>query len=245
MDDPIKLPSSSYEQLCRIIMGYAQINKPASLSDISKRTGIGPTVVSGNNGFLLNIGVIEGGNNKSATAIGKKLGDALSHDLEHEAALIYQDLIENNEFLKNLVGAIRIRKGMDEAALKAHVGYSAGAPKSSAVITGTGTVVEILKRSGTIEERDGKLVAASSAGISSPSAIIPVTPVTIEAPGVIEVVTKRHFSASTGVSGAAVSISIEVQVACKPSELDGLGQKLRAVLDELEKPREDLPGADD
>ncbi len=245
MDDPIKLPSSSYEQLCRIIMGYAQINKPASLSDISKRTGIGPTVVSGNNGFLLNIGVIEGGNNKSATATGKRLGDALSHDLEHEIALIYQDLIENNEFLKNLVGAIRIRKGMDEAALKAHVGYSAGAPKSSAVVTGTGTVVEILKRSGTIEERDGKLVAASSAGLSSPSAIIPATPVTIEAPGGIEVVTKRHFPASTGVSGAAVSISIEVQVTCQPSDLDGLGQKLRAVLDELEKPREDLPGADD
>lgn len=244
MDDPIKLPSSSYEQLCRIIMGYAQINKPASLSDISKRTGIGPTVVSGNNGFLLNIGVIEGGNNKSATAIGKRLGDALSHDLEHEVALIYHDIIENNEFLKNLVGAIRIRKGMDEAALKAHVGYSAGAPKSSAVLTGTGTVVEILKRSGAIEERDGKLVAASPSGLSAPSTPVSPTPVTIDAPGGIEVVTKRHFDTNADIPGASVSIKIEVQVACAPSDLDGLGQKLRAVLDELERPREVSPGAD-
>lgn len=236
MDDPIKLPSSSYEQLCRIIMGYAQINKPASLGDVSKRTGIGPTVVSGNNGFLLNIGVIEGGNNKAATAIGKRLGDALSHDLEDEIASIYQDIIENNEFLKNLVGAIRIRKGMDEAALKAHVGYSAGAPKSAAVVTGTGTVVEILRRSKAIEERDGKLVAASSSASSQNIAVPPS--VTIETPGSVELVTKRRFTQITS-DGPAVTISIEVQVACQPSDLDGLGKKLRAVLDEIQSPPEE------
>lgn len=238
MEESVKLPSSSYEQLCRIVMGYAQIGKAASLGDVSKRTGIHDTVISGNNKFLMNLGIIEGGKNKVITPVGKKLGDALSHDLESEVSDIYRDIVDSNEFLRNLVGAIRIRKGMDEAALKAHIGYSAGAAKSSSVTTGTGTVVEILKRSGAIEERDGKLLAVGqSSSASSGSAVGGVVVAPIQSPTGLQATMVQ----SSG-SGLDVRISIDVQIVCKPSEIDDLGTKIRQLLVQLRESDENIDG---
>ena len=161
MDTSVKLPSSSYDELAKIIMGYGNFSKEGSLSDIAKIVGVGTTVVSGNSGFLLGVGIVEGGNKKKITSLGNRLAKAIEHSQEEETGRLWREVAEENEFLKSLVASVRIRRGMDDGALRSHVAFSAGQSKTQAVRTGSGTVIEILKKAGLLREEDGKLVADS------------------------------------------------------------------------------------
>jgi hypothetical protein len=226
MDENIKLPGSSFEEVAKIIQGYAVANRPVSLDEVSKRIGVHPTIVSRNNGFLLSVGVLEGGKNKAVTPLGKSLGDALGHNLEEEVRRILQQVVESSEFLKNVVGAIRIRRGMDEISLKAHIAYSAGQSKSQGVMTGTGTVVELLRRAGLIEETDGKWQAVAVPLVdrseSTTSAAIDLSPIS------------RLSPAYSPAGPTSISLQIQVRVECTPDQLDGLGRRLRDVVAEFE-----------
>lgn len=227
-----KLPSSSFQEVSKIIQAYAQINRAASLEDVSKRIGMNSTTVSGNNGFLLSLGIIEGGKSKAATAIGKKLGDALGHSLEDETRYLMRQIVESSEFLKSVLGAIRIRRGMDESALRSHIAYSAGAGKTPAVLTGAGAVVELLWRSGAIEPEDGRYIVSSSA-YQEPSTDQPPqsnlsSAVPIRTVGPDKLVALPAISTSSG-----ITLAIEVRINCSVDELNGLGEKLKALVEQL------------
>jgi hypothetical protein len=222
MEDNIKLPGSSFDEVSKIIQGYAQINRAASLGEISRRIGMHSTIISRNNGFLISIGILEGGRDKVITKTGKRLGDALNHELEPETREILREIVESNEFLKNLIGAVRIRKGMDEGALKAHVAYSAGQAKSQGVMTGTGTVVEILKRAGVIEEKDGKLIV-------SPPTLSSVTVAPLHSENPLAVTRSTRV-----VSGNFnTNVVININISCTPTDLIHLGSQLRSLLAEI------------
>jgi hypothetical protein len=126
MDEQVKLPSSSYEEVCKIIAGYARLDKETSLDEISRITGMHRTAVSGNNGFLTTVGIVEGGNRKTVTNLGRQLGLAIEHQQQEEISQGWRNIIGANSFLKNLISSVRIRRGMDISSLRAHVAYSAG-----------------------------------------------------------------------------------------------------------------------
>lgn len=222
-DAEFKLPSSSYEEVMKIVQAYALINKPASLDDVSKRIGTNPTTVSSNNGFLISIGVIGGSKSKSVTPLGKQLGDALSHGIDDEVRRLLRAIVDEAEFLKNVLGAIRIRRGMEEGALKAHIAYSAGVSKSASVMTGAGAIIELMKHSGAIEEEDGKLVVASGSTTSPQTAISDS-----QAPQVVPL--QDRLVLTPAGSAGSIALSIEVHVSSTVAELDGLGEKLRAIV---------------
>ncbi len=227
MEDSIKLPGSSFDEVSKIIQGYAQINRAASLGEISRRIGMHSTIISRNNGFLISIGILEGGRDKIITKTGKRLGDALNHELEPETGEILREIVESNEFLKNLIGAVRIRKGMDEGALKAHVAYSAGQAKSQGVMTGTGTVVEILKRAGVIEEKDGKLVVSQpTASTPGPSNLAVANPA-MDTP----IAAVRSNNPAPGEFNTNITINININ--CTPDQLARLGGQIRSLLGEI------------
>ena len=231
-DADFKLPGSSYDEVVKIIQAYALINRPASLDDVSKRIGMNPTMVSSNNGFLLSIGVIGGGKSKSVTPLGKQLGDALSHAIEDEVRRLLRSIVDETEFLKNVLGAIRIRRGMEEGALKAHIAYSAGVSKSATVMTGAGAIIELMKRSGAVEEEDGKIVVALS---STPGT--QTTP--SEPPPQPAIPSQDTVTLTPAGLGGSISLSIEVHVNSTVAELDGLGEKLRAIVDEFNRSAEE------
>ncbi len=110
MEESVKLPSASYDELAKVIAGYSRVEKDASLDEIGKTIGMGRTRVSANNGFLLGFGLIEGGNKKKATPIGKKLGQAIEHNLEGEIVDLWRKIIENSDFLRNLVSLGHLEK---------------------------------------------------------------------------------------------------------------------------------------
>ena len=223
-NDTFKLPRSSLDELFKIVQGYSTIDDPASLGDVSKKTGIHRTSISKNVGFLLSLGVIEGGRFKSPTDLGRKLGHALMHNVEDEVARILGDLVVESEFLKSVLAAVRIRKGMEDTSLRAHIAYSAGQSRTGSTTVGTAAVVELLKRSGHLEPDDGKLIVSTPARRSPDS-----EPATLAQK---DAATLRAATPTPDLTWP-FAISIKVELRCEPADLDNLGTQLRKVVDDF------------
>lgn len=223
--EKFKLPRSSYEELCRIIKAYGRLDRLAYLEEVTRLSGIGKTTVSSNNAFLLAVEIIEGGKTKIATDKGRQLAQVLEHNLPEEIMNAWGGIVEGSDFLNKMVLAVRIRKGMEISSLEAHIAYSAGQPKSKYVMTGARTVIDILRNSGLVKEEDDRIV---------PEEIVPAkeavsAPERKPAPSVTKVPTVEVTTPS------GVSLHIEVHIDAKPSELEGLGEKLRALIESLSK----------
>ncbi len=232
-NDRFKPPGSSIDEVFKVVQGYASFGKAGSLSDIAKTTGLHETSISRNVGFLLSIGILEGGRNKSSTEIGKKLGLALMHNVSEEVESTLAEIVAKDEFLKSVLAAVRIRKGMDETSLRAHIAYSAGLSKTGST-TGTGAVVELLKRSGHLKAEDGKLVVSAPIARTPSDEAGPIQE--RHDPTAIQSVTRMVETT------APFSISIKIEVRCEPSDLDDLGLKLRKVVDDFSKHGADSAG---
>src|SRR3972149_11556028 len=127
-EERFRLPSSSYEELVKIVKAYGNLTKEAVPAEVSQLAVVHPTVVSHNNAFLVTIGVITGGKKKMVTEKGRALARALDHDMPDAITQNWREIVLSNEFMQKLVTAVRIRKGMEPSTLQAHVAYSAGIP---------------------------------------------------------------------------------------------------------------------
>ena len=148
------------------------------------------------------------------------------HDVPEQIEESLGGIVAEDEFLQNVLAAVRIRKGMDESSLRAHIAYSAGQSKTGSTTTGTAAVVELLKRSGHLKLDDGKLI------ISSLAPRFPATEPTVPdraKPAVTQSVTKAVDPTSP------FAISIKIEVRCEPQDLEGLGTRLRKVVTDFSK----------
>jgi hypothetical protein len=231
-DEPFKLPCSSYDELCKLIVAYGRQSGPASLTDVSHLAGVATTTISANNAFLANIGVIEGGQSKSPTEVGKRLAAALEHSIVPDIRKTWQDIISNNEFLNKMVLSVKIRKAIESTSMESHIAYSAGQAKSSRTATGARTVIEILKGSGLVQEADGKLTLADNIEQSFEAAPKGTSaPATHGAPPTPTVSSgKESMTINTNQNA---NLTIELRIEAKPSELEGLGAQIRKLLDEI------------
>jgi len=151
-----KLPQSSFSELTKLIIAFAKSKSPSSLADLNKLTGIHTTIISANNGFLDTIDAIKGGNSKEATEIGKKLGLALSNNMDTEISKNIELLLSKNEFIESMLTALDIKPRSTED-FQSHIAYSLGKELKSRNKTGTGTLIEMLKTANLIEEKEGLL----------------------------------------------------------------------------------------
>lgn len=228
-EEKFKLPRSSYDELCKIIKSYGRLTKPASLDEVAKLCTINKTGISANNAFLANIELIDGGKLKSATRKGKELANALEHDLPEQVQTNWSIVVRENEFLDKMAAAVKIRGKMESSALESHIAYSAGETKSGAVMTGARTVIDILRAAGVVREHEGQLVAHStefqknydSAKMESSSARLETREVTLQP------------TIKTKSQNFAISLHIELRIDAKTTELDGLGEKIRQLLFDL------------
>ena len=156
-----KLPRSSYDELCKVIKAYAHAKAGASSDEIAELSGMGESRVSKNSGFLISVGLITEGKAKGATSLGRRLANALEHDQPTETAAAWREVVQQSEFLRRMVAAVRIRKGMDINDLQSHIAYSAGVPKNPDTMVGARTIANILVISGLVLEQDGKLAAVA------------------------------------------------------------------------------------
>jgi len=158
-----KLPGASLAELEKIIEAFSQKGGPASNDEIAKLAGLSATTVSRCNGFLISTNIIDGGNKKEVTQLGKKLGLALHHDQQDEIKKFWTEVVSSNSFLSEQVTAIRVQKAVKEDELAPKILYNSGAKKNKYSEIGSRTVVAILVRAGLLVENDG-LYTVSKAG---------------------------------------------------------------------------------
>lgn len=103
MSDKLSLPTSSYDQLTKIIVGYSHGSENMSLDDLVKLVGASKSRISGNHKFLAELGLIAGGRKKSATPLGNNLGRALEHNQEDDTRSLWQETIQGNEEMSKLI----------------------------------------------------------------------------------------------------------------------------------------------
>jgi hypothetical protein len=155
-----KLPSSSYNELTKMIKAYSSNAKGASLDDISQSTAIHRVVISKNSKFLVSAGIIAGGNKKSPTELGLKLGRSLTFNKPDEIIKHWQEIISESEFFRKMLTVLDVKGGMPESDFIGHIEYSSGQNKSKESRAGSGAIVEILKVANLITESNGKLITS-------------------------------------------------------------------------------------
>ena len=111
MAEQYKLPGSSYEEVIKIIKAYSsgKNGQTMSLDMVAQAAGMDKTIVSRNNGFLIQCGFISEGNQKAATELGIQLARAYNLKMDAEVSRIWKECIESSEFLTRMLSAIRIR----------------------------------------------------------------------------------------------------------------------------------------
>jgi hypothetical protein len=153
----LALPGSSYEIVAKILHAYALSgDEPASLDPVAAKAGMHKTQVSGNNGFLVSIGLLTDGKAKALTPAGKKLALAIGHGLDEDSALEWRRVLLAAPAVKGIIDMIRVQKEIPSAALPGRIASTLGLPDTSPTRTGTNCLINILTTSGILVEKDGK-----------------------------------------------------------------------------------------
>jgi hypothetical protein len=226
-----RLPGSPYEELVNIIVAYGTRDEPARLGDVGKLDAVHQSSVSRNNAFLTEIGLLQGESKKLITRRGRDLALALARKDEAEIRRNWRAIVASNEFLQNVVAAVKLREGMLYPTVQAYVAHAAGQPRNKPVMTGAGAIVEILKTAGMLREEAGELIATFD-GEVEPEDVIAVdkfsaeTPEGYEGPLVSAIVEADE--------GPTVKIHLHVQ--CTADEIEDLAPRLKTLLRELSNP---------
>ena len=154
MAETFKLPCSSYEELIKLFQAYANTKEGTALSldEITQATGVPRTIVSKNNGFMVQVGLITEGNKKAATETGRALGRAYTSKITDEVERIWKEIIAEVDFLNRMLSAVRIRNGMDRSSFINHIIYSSGLKDAKESRAGAGALIEIFKSVGVLSE---------------------------------------------------------------------------------------------
>jgi hypothetical protein len=124
---------------------------------------------------------------------------------------------------------------MDATSFQSHVGYSAGAAKTARTVTGARTVLAILVTSGLLGSADGKIVPLEPEPPSAGPTPEPELS-TLRSSFEQKLASPRYssdFDVVTDRQSRLVSVNVELRISATPAELDGLGVRIRALLDDL------------
>ena len=231
MAENFKLPGSSYEELVKIIKAYStgKVGTPMSLDAIAQTTGMDKTIVSRNNGFLVQMGFIAEGNKKAPTQEGVDLGRAYSLKMDEQIVRIWKSKIESDEFLSRMLSAVKIRNGMEKSSFINHILYSSGSNTNNNTRAGANTIIEIFKSSNLVSENDGTILAPDN--IESDASDICSTNQTSSTSIPVSNTTISTVSANGG--GVTVNLNINIDVSI--DQIDSLSEKINALIENLQK----------
>ena len=230
MAENFKLPGSSYEEFTKIILAYAsgRSGQSMSLDVVAQYASMDKTIVSRNNGFLVQCGLVSEGNQKAATELGIKLGRAYQLKMDVEISRIWRELIENDEFLSRMLSAIRIRKAMEKTAFINHIVYSSGSSAGKHARTGAATLVELLKVAGLVSEQDGQITATEENASNFQF---------VEKKEDVQPDLENHYeevrSQVACTSHETINVNININVSL--DELDLLSEKLKMLIENLKE----------
>lgn len=223
-----RLPGSPYEELANIIVAYGTRDEASRTGDVGKLDSVHQSSVSRTNGFLTEIGVLQGETKKLITRRGRALAVALARKDREAIRANWREVAASTEFLQNVVSAVKLREGMLFPTVQAYIAHAAGQPRNNPVMTGAGAIVEILKAADLLREEAGELVATFD---EWPEAEEPAPPeVAEEQPTEISATVEALPHAPAGLTPA---VTIHIQVRCTADEIEDLAPKLKALIAEL------------
>ncbi len=171
MNEGFKLPVSSYDELMKVINAYGnmKVGISVSLDELNKASGMGRTVLSKNNGFLIQVNLISRGSKKAPTELCKKLANAYSMGLLEEVSKIWRSIVEQDEFMSKMISVVNIKKGISKQDYIKHIVFASGCGNSPTYKAGASALVEVFKRAGLIDEDDGNIVIGGNPMLPSNS----------------------------------------------------------------------------
>lgn len=227
-----RLPGSPYEELASIIVAYGTRDDASRTGDVGRLDSVHQSSVSRTNGFLTEIGVLQGETKKVITRRGRALALALARKDREAIRANWREVVGSTEFLQNVVSAVKLREGMLRPTVQAYIAHAAGQPRNNPVMTGAGAIVEILKTAGLLREEAGELVATFDEWPEPERPTPPEEPEeTPEEPPAEVSATVEALPPAP--AGAAPAVTIHVQVRCTADEIEDLGPKLKALIAQL------------
>jgi hypothetical protein len=228
-----RLPGSPYEELASIIVAYGTRDDASRTGDVGKLDSVHQSSVSRTNGFLTEIGVLQGETKKVITRRGRALALALARKDRDGIRANWREVVGSTEFLQNVVSAVKLREGMLLPTVQAYIAHAAGQPRNNPVMTGAGAIVEILKTAGLLRDEAGELVATFDEWPEEQE-----EPISPEEPEEPPKETSAEVSATVEAlppapTGPAPAVTIHVQVRCTADEIEDLGPKLKTLIAQL------------
>jgi hypothetical protein len=222
-----RLPGSPYEELVNIIVAYGTRDEAAGSGDVGKLDAAHQSSVSRNNGFLTEIGVLQGESKKLITRRGRALALALARRDQAEMRKNWRAIVATNEFLQNVVAAVKLREGMLYPTVQAYVAHAAGQPRNKPVMTGAGAIVEILKAAGLLREEAGELVATFDEEIEPEDFVMED-----ESSPQADEASEPTVSATLDADEDPL-MRVHLHIQCTADEIEDLVPRLKALLREL------------
>lgn len=236
-DTEFKLPVSGLDQLEKIIIGYANLGDRATLDSVASTSGINKDEVTRNNGFLMSIGLIDGGKQKTATDLCETLGKAILHDQEPEVLRAYGELVQSNDVLSDTVTYVRVQKGVSRDDLAKNIAFRAKAPDNERARRGAGAVADLLIRAGVLYEDGDRIQVATTPApaatestpsddgnlLTEPAPLAP-PPSRTGAPTPIPLARSTRTDSGLNIT---INIELEIPATDKPDVYDNLFRALR------------------
>lgn len=239
-EEGFRLPGSVYEELVNIIVAYGTRDEASNPGDVGKLDPVHRASVSRNNDFLTRIGVLQGGQHRLVTRRGRALALALWHRDGEAIRRCWREIIAQEEFLQNVISAVKLRDGMPRSSLLAYIAHCARVPRNKPTMTGASTIVDILKTAGLLYEEAGELsanlddeIVEAADGHLEPPASVLEEPAQME----LSISTGKEISGSGVQPGIDTAVTIQIQVRCTADDVENLGPKLKALIRELSGPQ--------
>ena len=164
MPDVYKLPVSSYDELIKIIKVYGsgKVGVPVSLDDLVKSSGMSKTIISKNNGFLVQLGLVSEGNKKAPSEMCKKLANAYGMNLQEQIVNIWREIINQDDFITKMISVIGIKGKLPKNEYINHIVFSSNCGSGAGYKAGAAAIIEILKIINAVCEYDGNIMVGDT-----------------------------------------------------------------------------------
>ena len=105
---------------------------------------------------------VKKGNKKAPTEKCITLGRAYNLGMTEQISKIWFEIVRNDEFLNRMISTIQIKTEMSKQEFVNHIVFSSSNNNSNNARAGASAIIEILKLTQMIEEKDGMIVSGKS-----------------------------------------------------------------------------------
>lgn len=130
---------------------------------MAKKSGLNPTVVSRNNGFLVSVGALSPGRDKELTPLGSRLAIAVGNNLPDDIISAWKEIILHCESTRSVIEMVKIQKGVPKDQFTNRVASTLGVVGDTSTRTGLNTLADLFVESKTLRLAEDRFVVSDEA----------------------------------------------------------------------------------